>query len=316
MSSTLRARVAESARRMSALLVSDVNLDDIFASFCDLLESAVGANAIEVVMRDGNAWVRLRFDGVRVKREAGVNLPYNDPTVATVAFGRTMLESDPASFSMPLAVGDEIVGAVSVRADALNRFDDADAGLIESLAPYMAVAIRQRWLLESVARERFRAEHDELTHLPNRTLFTERLERALVRAHRSGGHVGVLYIDLDGFKPINDLHGHDAGDAVLRMVARRLRRAIRETDTAARLGGDEFGVVLEDLRDDAVAAEIAEKAVATIDKPMRWERQLLRVGASVGRSISPQDGTAAATLLRRADARMFRNKRMRRMAPA
>ena len=301
---------------MSALLVTDVSLDDIFASFCDLLESTVGANAIEVVLRDGDAWVRLRFDGSRVKREAGVNLPYNDPTVATVAFGRTLLEERPASFSMPLPIGDEIVGAVFVRADALNHFDDADAGLIESLAPYMAVAIRQRWLHESVARERFRAEHDELTHLPNRALFAERLERGLVRAHRSGGHVGVLYIDLDGFKPINDKYGHDAGDAVLRMVARRLRRAIRETDTAARLGGDEFGVVLEDLRDDTIAAEIAEKAVNTIAKPMRWEKQLLHVGASVGRSISPLDGTSVAALMRRADARMFRNKRAQRRKPA
>jgi diguanylate cyclase (GGDEF)-like protein len=298
---------------MSALLVSDLSLEDVFASFCELLGSFVGANAISVVLRDGDAWVRLSFDGERVKREAGVNLPYNDPTVATVAFGRTMIEVDPARFSMPLAVGDEIVGAVFIRADSLARFDDSDAALVESLAPYLAVAIRQRWLLESVARERFRAEHDELTNLPNRTLFTERLERALVRAHRSGGHVGVLYVDLDGFKPINDKYGHEAGDAVLRVVARRLRRAIRETDTAARLGGDEFGVVLEDVRDDEVAAEISDKAVTTISKPMRWEQQLLCVGASVGRSISPQDGTSAAALVRRADGRMYRGKRARRV---
>jgi diguanylate cyclase (GGDEF)-like protein len=313
LTAALRERVAEAARRMSALLVTDLSLEDVFASFCDLLGSFVGANAISVVLRDGDAWVRLSFDGEHVKREAGVNLPYNDPTVATVAFGRTMIEVDPARFSMPLAVGDENVGAVFIRADSLARFDDSDAALVESLAPYLAVAIRQRWLLESVARERFRAEHDELTNLPNRTLFTERLERALVRAHRSGGHVGVLYVDLDGFKPINDKFGHEAGDAVLRVVARRLRRAIRETDTAARLGGDEFGVVLEEVRDDAVAAEISNKAVTTISKPMRWEQHLLCVGASVGRSISPQDGTSAAALVRRADGRMYRSKRALRV---
>ena len=316
MISTIRERVADAARRMSALLVTDLSLDEIFSSFCELLGSFVEADAIEVVLRDSDAWVRLRFDGERVKRETGTVLPYNDPTVATVAFGRTMLEVGPARFSMPLAVGDEIVGAVFIRALALSHFDDSDAGLIESLAPYLAVAIRQRWLMESVARERFRAEHDALTHLPNRSLFTERLERALVRAHRSGGHVGVLYIDLDGFKPINDRFGHDAGDAVLRTVARRLRRALRETDTAARLGGDEFGVVLEDLRDDAVGAEIAQKAAATIAKTMRWQGKTLHVGASIGRSMSPHDGDNAAALLRRADARMFRDKRSRRSAMA
>src|SRR5665213_2974962 len=110
MSTSGAERVAEAARGMSALLAGDLSLEDLFASFCELLRSLVDADEIEVVVRDADAWLRLRFDG-NVRRESGDNLPYNDPTVATVAFGRRRLEVSPARFSMPLRLGDEIVGA-------------------------------------------------------------------------------------------------------------------------------------------------------------------------------------------------------------
>jgi diguanylate cyclase (GGDEF)-like protein len=298
---------------MASLLAVEISLEDVFARFCDLLASFIEATAIEVTLRDRSEWVRLTFDASGTRRESGVTIPHDDPTVATVAFGRTQLEREPARFMMPLAVGKDIVGAVHARSDALAAYTEGDAAVIESLAPYMAVAIRQRWLQESVAHERFRAEHDSLTKLANRTLFGERLDHALTRSKRSGDRVAVIYLDLDGFKAINDAYGHEAGDAILRAAARRLRRVTREVDTVARMGGDEFAVLLEDVHEPEVVADVAKKLERSVATPITWNAQQLRVGVSVGIAMAPDDGTDARRLVKSADTRMYREKRARKL---
>ncbi len=152
------------------------------------------------------------------------------------------------------------------------------------------------------------AHHDPLTDLPNRLLFTARVEHALERARRENASVAVLFIDLDHFKNINDSLGHPVGDALLLQVAKRLRSLVRDEDTVARLGGDEFTLLLEQLQSPQRAGAIAAKLVGAFADPFSVKGHQLHVSASIGISLSPSDGEDVATLLRNADAAMYQAK--------
>lgn len=149
------------------------------------------------------------------------------------------------------------------------------------------------------------ASHDALTGLPNRRLLEERLEHALARARRSGEHIALLYIDIDGFKEINDKYGHSVGDVVLKEAARRIRAVVREIDTVARLGGDEFIVLLDGNLQPGVIAQIAQKILDMLAPPILHAGQALQIGASIGISQSPQHGTTASELTVTADHAMY-----------
>jgi diguanylate cyclase (GGDEF)-like protein/PAS domain S-box-containing protein len=145
------------------------------------------------------------------------------------------------------------------------------------------------------------AQHDVLTGLPNRMLLADRLERAIAAAHRHGGSLAVLFLDLDHFKRINDRLGHAAGDEVLQSVARRLVASVRRTDTVSRHGGDEFVVLLSEVACAEDAAFSADNLLAAIAVPQFIEGRNLRVTASAGISVYPFDGLDAAMLLKKAD---------------
>jgi len=149
------------------------------------------------------------------------------------------------------------------------------------------------------------ASHDGLTNLPNRSLLMDRLEQGRHRAHRANKKYAVLFIDLDGFKPINDTLGHDIGDLVLKTVSKRLLSAIRETDTAARFGGDEFVVLLTDLDSKDAAAKIAQKILDDLGQPMVFIDISAQVGASIGIAFYPDDADSAEGVLKRADDAMY-----------
>jgi len=152
------------------------------------------------------------------------------------------------------------------------------------------------------------ALHDTLTHLPNRRLFLERLENAIARAQRSSQPLALLFIDLDKFKDINDCFGHEAGDAVLQSVAKRLSAHVRETDTVARLGGDEFVVLLENIDSCQKVAEVASKLSEQIHKPLPYANQILHISMSVGVSLYPHDGETLDQLINNADRAMYQAK--------
>ncbi len=156
------------------------------------------------------------------------------------------------------------------------------------------------------------ARHDALTGLPNRRVFAEVLAKAIARTGRGGGGNAVLIIDLDRFKPVNDIHGHAAGDTVLCEIARRLRTIARGGDTIARLGGDEFAVVVETARPDEdpgdAAVRFAQRAIEAIQEPVIVDERPVEVGASIGISLCPTDGSDPEILLRAADIAMYRAK--------
>lgn len=154
----------------------------------------------------------------------------------------------------------------------------------------------------------FQALHDHLTHLPNRRLFKDRLELSLIQSKRYGGMVGVMFIDLDRFKLVNDTHGHAEGDELLKNVAQRLLKCVRASDTLARQGGDEFTVLLPDLFQAEDASLIAEKILEELKLPFNVVGQDFSASASIGISIFPRDGECADLLLKNADIAMYRVK--------
>ncbi|HET8796315.1 MAG TPA: EAL domain-containing protein [Thermoanaerobaculia bacterium] len=154
----------------------------------------------------------------------------------------------------------------------------------------------------------YQAYHDALTGLANRRLFHEHLSLAVALAQRRGTLVAVLFLDLDHFKLVNDSLGHSVGDTLLRQVAERLRQALREGDTVARVGGDEFTIVLQELAQRDDAALVAEKVLRTIAEPMEVSGHRLYVTTSIGITLFPDDGEDAETLLKNADAAMYRAK--------
>ncbi len=153
------------------------------------------------------------------------------------------------------------------------------------------------------------ATHDTLTGLPNRYLFYDRLEQTLRRARRNMSLFAVLYIDLDGFKAVNDHYGHDAGDQVLKQVAARLQSGVRDSDTAARIGGDEFVVLLDIVHQPEDAEMVAQHLREAIEARFDLLATQVRVTVSVGISLFPSHGSDAVTLVKAADQAMYEAKK-------
>lgn len=152
------------------------------------------------------------------------------------------------------------------------------------------------------------AHYDALTNLPNRALFYDRLGQAIVVARRNHSSLALLFIDLDGFKQVNDIHGHHVGDLLLAQVSERLRLCVRESDTLARLGGDEFTMILNDTRGREDIAKVAGKIVESIAQPFDLEGTSVRIGASIGIACYPDDAPSKGTLLIVADKAMYAAK--------
>lgn len=155
---------------------------------------------------------------------------------------------------------------------------------------------------------KYLAYHDVLTGLPNRVLFQDRMQQAITQAKRSKSEVALLFIDLDGFKEVNDTHGHAAGDRLLQLVAERLRGCVREGDTVARLAGDEFTVLLRDVANEEGLCRIAAKILEKIAQPYDLGEYSANVTASVGISLYPKHATGVEKLLAHADEAMYRAK--------
>lgn len=156
--------------------------------------------------------------------------------------------------------------------------------------------------------ERHLAYHDPLTGLPNRQLFYDRIRQALAHARRNQSKFAILFLDLDGFKEINDFMGHSNGDLLLTQVADRLKKSIRAMDTVARLGGDEFVMILSGLKQDEDAAIVARKTISMLERGFQIGQETIEISTSIGIAIFPRDGESGETLLKNADSAMYRAK--------
>ncbi len=214
---------------------------------------------------------------------------------------------------------DTVATGVGQRTQFRFRLNDGSSRFIESQGnPIQAasgevdrVIVVSRDVTERAGIEeqmRYLAHHDPLTGLPNRLLMRDRFEQALHRAHRDKQLLAVLFIDLDDFKYVNDRHGHAVGDGLLGEVARRLKHALRETDSVGRHGGDEFTVLLETLTERAHVVTLAEKLLDAFVQPFSLQGHTVKISASIGVSLYPDHGNEIEELLRAADGAMYRVK--------
>jgi diguanylate cyclase (GGDEF)-like protein/PAS domain S-box-containing protein len=255
-----------------------------------------------------------RPDPPRVERLA---VREYDGRLSDEKFGRFAhagrLDDIRVTLSVPMVVGGRVHGYLNLdNFDREEAFDDDDVAIAGAIAAQVSVALQRRMLEHDLEAERARyeqmASHDALTELPNRRLFQDRLQQALAAARRRDRRVGVLYIDLDGFKHVNDRHGHDAGDAVLKAIGSLLTNGVRAEDTVARLGGDEFGVLLADVNDAEDAASVGGKLLVALSAPLPVAGTHVRLGASVGVAVFPDHGLDPDAVMRAADDAMYRVK--------
>lgn len=168
------------------------------------------------------------------------------------------------------------------------------------------VDITERRKMEATLQQM--AHYDILTGLPNRALFSDRVQQALAEAKRDRKCLAIMFIDLDKFKPVNDNYGHAVGDLLLKEVANRIKLPIRESDTVARIGGDEFVVLLKNIKDGQDAVVVAEKIRASLNMPFVLNTLSLGISSSIGISVFPEHGPDEVTLCKNADTAMYQAK--------
>jgi diguanylate cyclase (GGDEF)-like protein len=263
------------------------------------------------------AIVATPAEPVDLPRSLRWDAPRPDDRFDAEAYARVQQAALPAAIRSTLSLPIAVVGRLGGYLDLVNfegedAFDDDDVRVAEAIAAQLGNALHRRMLERDLQAERERyelmASHDALTELPNRRLFQDRLHQALARARRRDRRVGVLFIDLDGFKGVNDRHGHGVGDEVLRAIGARLVAAVRGEDTVARIGGDEFGVLLADVNDAEDAAAVGGKLLVALSTPLTAAGTAVQLGASVGVSVFPDHGVDPDAVMRAADDAMVRVK--------
>jgi diguanylate cyclase (GGDEF)-like protein/PAS domain S-box-containing protein len=266
------------------------NLPDAYAEAVDGLPIGPEAGA--------SGAAAYRRESVVVVNADSLSEHYRD---LAVAFGLRSCWSTPI-----LSHQGAVLGAFANYSKTQREPTDAETNLINVATRIAGIAIERKLAEERI---QFMATHDALTGLPNRTLLNDRLSQAVLYAQRYDRWVTALFVDLDNFKLINDNLGHNAGDELLKTVAKRMVGCIRATDTVVRIGGDEFVIVLVDQPKDAgVISETIQKIQTAIAEPVRLEGHDLRVTSSIGVANYPDDGVDATTLLANADAALYRAK--------
>jgi diguanylate cyclase (GGDEF)-like protein len=193
----------------------------------------------------------------------------------------------------------------SRRIMSTNAVPMLDNGSVVHLA--VTRDITDRKMLEKQLQHK--AYYDVLTGLPNRVLFSDRIQQSFAAAKRDNKRFAVMFIDLDSFKPVNDDYGHGMGDLLLKEVADRIRTTVRESDTVARIGGDEFLVLLREVKEDQETTFVAEKVRIAISQPFLIAGQSFRISSSIGIAIFPEHGDNEIELCRNADIAMYQSKK-------
>jgi diguanylate cyclase (GGDEF)-like protein len=307
-------------------ITSELRVERVTNVIAERAMALTNATGAVVEIADGDAMVyravagaAMPFLGLRSKRKGGLSGlcvatgeilrcddseadPRADRTTCRRVGARSML-------IVPLINRGTTVGVLKVFSSRIAQFGELDLEVLRLLAGFIASAIAHAAAYEAAAHS---AMHDALTGIANRALLLDRLGHELAATGRSRKAVGVVFIDLDGFKQVNDRHGHRGGDAVLIEVARRLERLMRAGDTVARLGGDEFVVVTPNLEAPAALDAIVDRIRGAVSRSIVCEGQRLRVGASIGTCFANDPEAHPEALLALADGAMYAEKVGRR----
>ncbi|HEX2195972.1 MAG TPA: EAL domain-containing protein, partial [Actinomycetota bacterium] len=319
----------ESTRILQQSLEANSDVDAVLEQARQMLRADYAEITRFPTVKVGRAFRASLGPGVRREPLRSINLDPTEGVWARVAAeGQTILVARPIeneklrvhfhergirdAIVAPLHGPDGIMGTLLVGnrlRDDLATFDADDLKLVETLANHASISLENGRLVESLKRQaaenEFQAQHDSLTGLYNRTMFHNRVTQAIEQAEAEADMVGVLLMDLDRFKEINDTLGHPTGDSLLKETSFRLRRMLGPDVTIARLGGDEFAVLLPRLRSLIGATDMANSLVKALREPYVLQDLSLDVSASIGISLSPQHGTDAETLMQRADVAMY-----------
>jgi diguanylate cyclase (GGDEF)-like protein len=296
------------AREMFQVEIAEVTLFDPVDQK-SALRTALGPEDRAEVMRPvvldptKGIWARVASEGQAVV----LPRPIRNERLRVHFSGRGIRDAMVA----PLRSDQGIAGVMLVanRLGDFSTFNADDVKVFETFANHASISLENGRLVDSLRREaverQHEALHDALTGLPNRTLFRERLQQAIDAARETDASVGVMLMDLDRFKEVNDTLGHHNGDLLLQEIGARLREVLRQSDTVARLGGDEFAILLPEVPGADAATRIADKVLESLARPLVLKDLALDVGASIGIALSPRDGDDADTLLQRADVAMY-----------
>lgn len=206
--------------------------------------------------------------------------------------------------SAPAMLGEIIVGQITV-GNAANGYSGKDIQLLERIAILYAIAVQHLWTQEVITHM---AYFDEITNFPNRRLFNDRLYVAISNANRYRQRLAVMFLDLDGFKEVNDAFGHQTGDQLLREIAYRLNQTVRKSDTIARMGGDEFTVLLTQVEHESNIISVADKILEAVRQPVVLDGNTISITISIGIAQYPDNGKDVNTLLKSADIALYRAK--------
>ena len=253
---------------------------------------------------------------LRVSRKMSMDLGFDDPAEVVGKtdidlFGREFGEQTIADELQMMETGEPIIGLVESRSLPNGELNWTSTTKLpirdqnDNVIGLLGITREINELKRAELNLQYLATHDVLTKLPNRYLLIDRIEQVLTRSLRNDSRFAILYIDLDGFKEINDYCGHDVGDEVLRRSAKRMQESVRSADTVARMSGDEFVIVLESVADSESAMLVAEKVRKTLQKNFDALGCQLKISASIGVSLYPEHGRAAKALLKAADRAMY-----------
>lgn len=284
--------------------VTALALDNFHYMECPIkIISAYSGKQAREILKSEDDIALILLDVVMESEHAGLDLVHFIRDHQHNAMVRIVLRTGQPGQAPPLEV---------IRNYDIDDYRSKTELTFERLIVVTTSALRTYHLLRSMAEAQARmlhmANHDDLTGLPNRTLLHDRINRALARARRIGELGAILFVDIDGFKFINDSFGHSLGDALLRTIAERLQSVIREDDTVARLGGDEFVIVLNSINSPEDALQLAEKIRGLLPLPLEVDGRSILITASIGLSVFPQDGDGSEELLKNADTALYAAK--------
>jgi diguanylate cyclase (GGDEF)-like protein/PAS domain S-box-containing protein len=300
----------ELMQHLAGLAASGLNVD-----FCEVLQ--IGPDGRSLLYKAGIGWQAGWVGGVEPDSEelthTGFVLSRREPlTVTDFASDTRFARSETLSthhicsgIVVPILGSAGPLGIIGAYSRGPRHFSLENVNFLQSLANTMGTAIDRKALEQRFA---YLAQFDSLTGLPNRSLLLDRFTQTLTLAARHRWMVGILFVDLDRFKVVNDTRGHGMGDALLVQVAGRLQECVRTADTVGRLGGDEFAVVLSALERAADAGLVADKVINALSLPFHLEGQEIYISASLGIAMYPSDGTRADELLKNSDTAMYRAK--------